>query len=62
MSRIGPFSLVIFDCDGTLVDSQFGIVAAMAEAFTAMGLPAPALDRVRRVVGLNLDVAIAALA
>ena len=33
--------LFIFDCDGTLVDSQHRIVAAMGEAFGAHGLVAP---------------------
>ena len=31
--------LVVFDCDGTLVDSQHMIVAAMGRAMTAHGLP-----------------------
>ncbi|MBL4721484.1 MAG: HAD-IA family hydrolase [Alphaproteobacteria bacterium] len=53
--------LVIFDCDGTLVDSQYGIIASMEAAFQAHGLPAPAARDVRRVVGLPLDAAIAAL-
>jgi phosphoglycolate phosphatase len=50
--------LVVFDCDGTLVDSQHGIVAAMAAASEAQGLSAPAVTAVRRVVGLSLDDAI----
>ena len=33
--------LVIFDVDGTLVDSQDLIVAAQRMAFAACGLPAP---------------------
>ena len=54
--------LVIFDCDGTLVDSQHVIHAAMAEAFGSEGLVAPERERVRTVVGLQLDAAIARLA
>ncbi len=54
--------LVLFDCDGTLVDSQAAILAAMADAFQAGGRPAPEASRVRRHVGLSLDRAIAALA
>jgi len=50
--------LVVFDCDGTLVDSQHGIVAAMAAAAAAQGLPAPAAQAVRHVVGLSLDEAV----
>lgn len=52
---------VIFDCDGTLVDSQHAIHRCMAEAMTAHGLPAPAPGAVRAVVGLNLDEAVARL-
>lgn len=46
--------LVIFDCDGTLVDSQHLISAAMTSAFTQNGLAAPPLASVRSVVGLSL--------
>jgi phosphoglycolate phosphatase len=54
--------LVIFDCDGTLVDSQHAIVSAMTAAFGAEGLAAIPAARVRRVVGLPLVEAIAELA
>jgi phosphoglycolate phosphatase len=47
--------------DGTLVDSQHMIVAAMAEAFEAAGLAAPSAADVRRVVGLSLGPAIGRL-
>lgn len=53
--------LVVFDCDGTLVDSQHGIVAAAAAAWAAHGMAAPEAAAVRQVVGLNLDEALAAL-
>jgi phosphoglycolate phosphatase len=46
--------LAIFDCDGTLVDSQHNICAAMAECFTLHGLEPPPPERTRRVVGLSL--------
>ena len=55
------FQLVVFDYDGTLVDSQHMIVRAMHKAFTTEGLEGPPLEAVRRVVGLNLDLAIAKL-
>lgn len=54
--------LVMFDFDGTLVDSQNGIVAAMARAFEGVGLAAPDPAAVRRVVGLRLEAAVGALA
>ena len=53
--------LVVFDCDGTLVDSQHGIVAAAESAWRAQGLPHPDPEAVRQMVGLNLDEAIARL-
>ncbi len=56
--RPAPVKLVIFDCDGTLVDSQHGIVAAMADAFGAEGLAPPTRDRVVGVVGLSLEIAV----
>ena len=57
-----PFQLIMFDLDGTLVDSQSSIVASMSAAFRDAGLPAPAPEAVRRIVGLRLEVAIARLA
>jgi phosphoglycolate phosphatase len=53
--------LCVFDCDGTLVDSQQTIIACMGGAFERHGLERPEPDSVRRVVGLPLDVAIARL-
>lgn len=56
-----PLKLIIFDCDGTLVDSQHMIVGAMHETFRVAGL-APVDDlAVRRIVGLSLVEAIAVL-
>lgn len=46
--------LAVFDCDGTLVDTEAGIVRAMERAFATRGLTAPDPMRVRRVVGLSL--------
>lgn len=54
--------LVIFDVDGTLCDSQDLIVAAMAGAFAAEGLPCPDRGAVLAIVGLSLPVALARLA
>lgn len=53
--------LIVFDCDGTIVDSQHNIVAAMRQAFAANDLPEPTAHAVRRTVGLSLDAAMAAL-
>lgn len=54
--------LIIFDCDGTLVDSQAAIIHAMREAFEAASLPAPSDEAVRGIVGLSVPQAVAALA
>lgn len=54
--------LVIFDCDGTLIDSQHNITAAMAHAFAAHDLVAPPIHEVLSVVGLSLTEAFAVLA
>ncbi len=54
--------LVIFDVDGTLVDSQGDIVAAMALAFDAVGQPVPERAEILGIVGLSLDVAMTRLA
>ncbi|MFQ5971496.1 MAG: HAD-IA family hydrolase [Alphaproteobacteria bacterium] len=56
-----PLRLAVFDCDGTLVDSQHAIVTAMAVAMRSRNLPEPHSDEVRRVVGLPLEAAIARL-
>lgn len=53
--------LVVFDCDGTLVDSQHLIFAAIGQAFKALGQPVPGLDEVRRIVGLSLVEAMSGL-
>jgi phosphoglycolate phosphatase len=54
--------LAVFDCDGTLVDGQAGVVNAMEAAFAGAGLAAPDRHQVRRIVGLSLPQAIRLLA
>ena len=54
--------LALFDCDGTLVDSQHNICAAVDEVFAAHGLPLPDHHQVRRGVGLHVRDAMARLA
>jgi phosphoglycolate phosphatase len=53
--------LVIFDCDGTLVDSQHIIVAAMDRAFSANGLALLPRATTLSIVGLSLPFAIETL-
>lgn len=54
-------ALIIFDCDGTLVDSAGLIVAAMGDAFEMCGQVRPTRADVRRIVGLNLGHAVSML-
>lgn len=53
--------LALFDCDGTLVDSAANICRAMEDCFTGASLPAPQRHLIRRIVGLSLPEAMAAL-
>ncbi|CUH67067.1 Phosphoglycolate phosphatase [Thalassovita gelatinovora] len=50
--------LILFDVDGTLVDSQGDIVASMTSAFASEGMAVPKRDAILGIVGLSLDVAI----
>lgn len=54
--------LVIFDCDGTLVDSQNIIVTAMTRAFQSAGRTPPTRGETLSIVGLSLPVAMSMLA
>jgi len=53
--------LAIFDCDGTLVDSGATITRALAAAFEQHGLELPPPELSRKVIGLSLTDAMAAL-
>lgn len=53
--------LAIFDCDGTLVDSGATIYAALKASLEANGYPVPPVSVSRRVIGLSLVEAMAAL-
>ena len=54
--------LVVFDCDGTMVDGQAAICETMELAFRNTGLAAPERNKVRRIVGLSLPFALRELA
>ena len=49
-----PRKLVIFDCDGTLVDSQHMICAAMQQAFLDHRIDCPPREKLLSIVGLSL--------
>ncbi len=53
--------LILFDCDGTLVDSHAAIIHAMQQAFADQGLERPAASAVSDIIGLSLAEAVAAL-
>lgn len=59
MSR--RFELIVFDWDGTLMDSQAQIVAAMQAAAHDLGLEPLSEDAVRNIIGLGLEEACQAL-
>lgn len=50
--------LAVFDVDGTLIDSQNHILAAMEHAFGATGAVLPSRQAVLSIVGLSLPVAV----
>jgi phosphoglycolate phosphatase len=58
----GDRRLVVFDVDGTLIDSQNHILAAMGHAFGTAGHPLPPRAAILSTVGLSLPEAVARLA
>lgn len=55
------YQLLIFDWDGTLMDSAEKIVRCFAHAAADCGLPDPGAERGARVIGLGLREAVCAL-
>ena len=53
--------LVLFDCDGTLIDSAGVIHASMEKTFVEAGFSAPEPNHTKSVIGLTLDIAISRL-
>ncbi|NTF32166.1 HAD-IA family hydrolase [Rhizobium skierniewicense] len=51
--------LVLFDCDGTLVDSAGLIHEVMARTFVHFGYDRPDVSLTKSIIGLTLDIAIA---
>ena len=48
------YSLLVFDWDGTLIDSASAIASCIQEAAREMGLPVPDRERASHVIGLGL--------
>ncbi|BEV70655.1 HAD family hydrolase [Paludibacterium sp. THUN1379] len=54
-----PLQLIVFDWDGTLMDSTGHITHAIRQASAELGLRVPALHQARAVIGLSLVEALA---
>ncbi|MDC9824678.1 HAD-IA family hydrolase [Devosia sp. ZB163] len=54
--------LIVFDMDGTLIDTEALISEHMGSAFASLDLPAPTPAEVRQIIGLSLPVAVGQLA
>ncbi len=55
------YPLIVFDWDGTLIDSQAHIIDSMRGAIGDEGLAVPDDDAIRHIIGLSLPVAIGRL-
>jgi phosphoglycolate phosphatase len=55
--RSQRFRLLVFDWDGTVVDSTAPIVSAVQSAYRDLGLTPPEEKAVRYIIGLKLDTA-----
>jgi phosphoglycolate phosphatase len=55
------YDFIVFDWDGTLVDSTQAIVESVQLASVDAGLPVPSDEAARGIIGLELGAAIAAL-
>jgi phosphoglycolate phosphatase len=55
------FKLIVFDWDGTLMDSEARIVSCIQKAFADVGEPPPRREVARDVIGLGLEEAMTVL-
>jgi phosphoglycolate phosphatase len=55
------YELIIFDWDGTIIDSQAHIIETMMRAIADANLPLPTMEEIRHIIGLSLDGAISTL-
>ena len=54
------YPLIVFDWDGTIIDSAATIAESIREASRELGLGIPSLERARHVIGLGLHDALSA--
>lgn len=57
--RPGRFGLVVFDWDGTLMDTTAAITHAIRQSAADLGLPVPSMERAAHVIGLGMLDALA---
>jgi phosphoglycolate phosphatase len=57
----GPYQLIVFDWDGTLMDSAGRIVSCMQRAACDLAIQVPEAGMVREIIGLGLAEAMARL-
>ena len=62
VKALNSLRMVIFDCDGTIVDSQRSLVDILQATFEHHDLPMPSRHKVLLGIGLELSVAIKRLA
>ena len=55
------FKLLVFDWDGTLMDSEARILACVRAAVEELDLPSPGDDEIRNIIGLGLREAVTTL-
>ena len=55
-----PYRLLVFDWDGTIIDSASTIAESIRQASRELGLAVPGLERARHVIGLGLHDALTA--
>ena len=55
------FELLVFDWDGTILDSTRAIVTSMQAACRDLGLPPPSDERARQVIGLEFGPPVATI-
>ena len=56
-----PYSLIVFDWDGTLMDSEAKIVNAMQAAIADIAVPFRSREQIKNIIGLGLQEALSAL-
>jgi phosphoglycolate phosphatase len=49
------YDLIVFDWDGTIMDSEATIVCCLAAAATDMGIDPPAIEVAREIIGLGME-------